>query len=144
MPIQNRGSQYNKRNMPRAGAYIARITNYLDPTYMGNLEVSIENGISSDPETQGETFPVIYCSPFYGVTNVRHEGNDPSNFNDVQKSYGFWMVPPDIGTKVLVMFVEGQPFGYWVGCISDQFQNHMIPGIAASQDVYLTPDQERK
>jgi len=144
MPIENRGSQYNKKNMPRAGAYIARITNYLDPTYMGNLEVSLESGIGSDPETRGETFPVIYCSPFYGVTNVRHEGNDPSNFNDVQKSYGFWMVPPDIGTRVLVMFVDGQPHGYWVGCISDQFQNHMVPGIAASQDVYLTPEQEIK
>lgn len=127
--------------LPKPGTYIGRITNYQDPTYMGNLEVAIERGNPNSSEIEGQTYPVVYVSPFYGITGLQFEGNNPGNYDDVQKSYGFWMVPPDIGTRVLVMFVEGHPFGYWIGCLPDQFQNHMIPGIAATQDVYLTPEQ---
>ena len=130
--------------LPKPGTYIGRITNYQDPTYMGNLEVAIERGNPNSSETPGQSYPVVYVSPFYGITGLQFEGNNPGNYDDVQKSYGFWMVPPDIGTRILVMFVEGHPYGYWIGCLPDQFQNYMIPGIAASQDVYLTSEQALK
>ena len=130
--------------LPKPGTYIGRITNYQDPTYMGNLEVAIERGNPNSSETPGQSYPVVYVSPFYGITGLQFEGNNPGNYDDVQKSYGFWMVPPDIGTRILVMFVEGHPYGYWIGCLPDQFQNYMIPGIAASQDVYLTGEQALK
>lgn len=56
-----------------------------------------------------------------------------------------WMVPPDIGTTVMCIFIDGDPnSGYWFGCVADKFQNHMVPGIAASQKVAMTPEQERK
>jgi len=42
-----------------------------------------------------------------------------------------WMVPPDIGTRVMVMFVEGNAAkGYWFGCVQDEFMNFMLPGNA--------------
>jgi hypothetical protein len=45
------------------------------------------------------------------------------------------MVPPDIDSRVLVIFVEGKVSqGFWFGCIQDPLTNHMIPGIAASKD----------
>jgi putative chitinase len=111
---------------------------------MGCLKVAIEYGTQANADLKEETYIVQYCSPFYGITSIKHEGTDPQKFDDVQKSYGFWMVPPDIGTKVLVMFVEGMPFGYWIGCLSDQFQNHMIPGIAASKNVHLSGEDQLK
>jgi hypothetical protein len=44
------------------------------------------------------------------------------------------MVPPDIDTKVLVMFADGDiNSGYWMGCIFEDYMNHMTPGIAVSQ-----------
>jgi predicted chitinase len=145
MPIEQRPiSASSSRNILRPGSYIGRITNLLDPSYMGCLEVAIESGTQANADIKEETFIVQYCSPFYGVTSIQYEGPDPRKFDDVQKSYGFWMVPPDIGTKVLVMFVEGMPFGYWIGCLSDQFQNHMIPGIAASQNVHLSAEEKIK
>jgi muramidase (phage lysozyme) len=138
----------NKRvptKFPHPGPYIAEITNHLDTSYMGGLEVSIVEGLPSDFKHQENCYPVKYLSPFYGVTSVRFEGNDSSNFNDVQKSYGMWMVPPDIGTQVMVIFIDGDSNqGYWIGCVQDSFQNHMIPGLAASRNSLMTSDQQRK
>lgn len=132
--------------LPSPGPYVARITNLKDTTYMGSLEVVIEKGAPiGSAFKESQVFPVQYLSPFYGATGPQFEGTDPRKFDDVQKSYGFWMVPPDIGTKVLVIFIDGDPNqGYWLGCIAHAFQNHMVPGIAASVNSYLTPEQELK
>lgn len=129
----------------RPGPFLAEVTNNIDPTYMGSLEVALIKGMPSSVDNQANTFTVKYLSPFYGVTSLRHEGNNPKDFNDVQKSYGMWAVPPDIGTIVMVIFVDGDPQqGYWMGCVPDSFQNHMIPGIAASKKVDVTPEQREK
>lgn len=131
--------------LPSPGPFLAEVRNHLDPTYMGNLEVALFKGIIPDFDNQGETYVVRYCSPFAGNTSVKYEGTNPSDFNDVQKSYGWWAVPPDIGATVMVIFIDGDPNqGYWIGCVTDMFQNHMIPGIAASRQSAITDEQKRK
>ena len=141
MPIEQR----TKGKLGSPGPFLAEITNHLDPTFMGGVEVAIIKGIPNSVKTQGETYVVKYLSPFYGVTSIRHEGTNASDFNDVQKSYGMWMVPPDIGTIVMVIFVDGDPNqGYWFGCVQDNFQNHMVPGIAATKQVNVTNEQRQK
>jgi lysozyme len=128
--------------LPSAGPFIGEITNHLDSSFMGGVEVALITGIPANIKSQEFVYPVQYLNPFYGVTSARFEGNDSSKFNDVQKSYGMWFVPPDVGTKVLVIFVDGDPNqGYWMGCVMDPFQNHMIPGIAASPNTAMTQDQ---
>jgi predicted chitinase len=128
--------------LPSPGPFLAEVTNHLDPTYMGCLEVAIIKGIASSTKIQGETYVVRYLSPFAGNTSVRYEGTNSSDFNDVQKSYGFWAVPPDIGNVVMVIFIDGDPNqGFWFGCVQDTFQNHMTPGIAASKQVAATKEQ---
>ena len=135
----------NRSPLPRPGPFLAEVTNHLDKTYMGCLEVALFEGMPSVTKFQGETYVVRYLSPFAGGTSIRNEGNNSSDFNDVQKSYGMWMVPPDIGTTVMVIFIDGDPNqGFWMGCVSDTFQNHMIPGIAASRQVQMTDEQRRK
>jgi len=131
--------------LPSPGPFLAEITNHLDPTYMGGLEVAIIKGLPGSTKIQGETYPVRYLSPFAGNTSIRYEGTNSSDFNDVQKSYGFWAIPPDIGSTVMVIFIDGDPNqGYWIGCVNDVFQNHMVPGIAASKLVDMTAEQRRK
>jgi predicted chitinase len=131
--------------LPSPGPFLAEITNHLDPTFMGNLEVALIKTVQNSPDIQSETFTVRYLSPFYGVTSIRFQGNNSSNFQDVQKSYGMWMVPPDIGTIVMVIFLDGDPNqGYWLGCVPDFAQNHMIPGIAASRDTAITQEQLKR
>lgn len=135
----------SRGTLPSPGPYLAEITNHLDPTYMGSLEVALIKGVVNNISLQSETYIVRYLSPFYGVTSLRFEGTNSGDFNDVQKSYGMWMVPPDVGTRVMVIFIDGDPNqGYWFGCVQDTYQNHMVPGIAASKQVVLTKEQERK
>lgn len=127
------------------GPFLAEVTNHLDPTYMGGLEVALIKGLPNKVSSKSDVYIVRYMSPFYGVTSARFEGTNPSDFNDVQKSYGFWMVPPDVGTTVMVIFIDGDPNqGYWIGCVPDTFQNHMVPGIAATKTLSITPEQKQK
>ncbi len=134
-----------RSKLPTPGPFLAEVTNHLDATYMGGLEVALVKGMPSTTSEKGETYVVRYLSPFAGVTSLRFEGTNSSDFNDVQKSYGFWAIPPDVGSTVMVIFIDGDPNqGYWMGCVSDVFQNHMVPGIAASRQVEMTDEQRRK
>ena len=112
-----------------SGPYEAIIVNHLDTKYMGGLEVEIirYTGAGGTPERSGQLMNVRYLSPFYGVTPTAGlTAND--GYENTQKSYGMWMVPPDVGSRVLVIFAEGNAnFGYWIGCIPDDYMNFMVP-----------------
>lgn len=114
--------------------YEAVIVNNIDVNNMGTLEVEILRYTSAGnlPEKSGQLETVRYLSPFYGTTPAKGlTENDGYEFT--QKSYGLWAVPPDIGTKVLVIFAEGNKnFGYWIGCIPDDYMNFMVPDGRAS------------
>jgi hypothetical protein len=117
-----------------SGPYEAVIVNHLDTKYMGGLEVEIirYTGAGGSPERSGQLMNVRYLSPFYGVTPTAGlTAND--GYENTQKSYGMWMVPPDVGSRVLVIFAEGNAnFGYWIGCIPDDYMNFMVPDGRAS------------
>lgn len=119
-----------------SGPYEAIVVNHLDRKYMGGLEVEIlrHTGSGSTPERTGQLANVRYLMPFYGVTpNKGLTNND--GYQYTQKSYGMWMVPPDIGTKVLCIFAEGDlNMGYWIGCIPEDYMNFMVPDGRASTE----------
>ena len=119
-----------------SGPYEAIVVNNLDTRYMGGLVVELLRYTSAGgtPERSGQLLNVRYLSPFYGVTpNAALSAND--GYEHTQKSYGMWMVPPDVGTKVLVIFAEGNAnFGYWIGCIPADYMNFMVPDGKASTE----------
>jgi hypothetical protein len=118
----------------KPGPFLARVVSHLDPTYMGILEVEILRPAGGDG-VESQLHQVKYMSPFYGVTGVKHVSQDPNDYNNTQKSYGMWMIPPDPGTTVIVFFIDGDPRqGYWMGCVQDENMNFMLPGIAATQN----------
>jgi hypothetical protein len=101
---------------------------------MGMLQVELLRPTGNTGDS-GQLHQVKYMSPFYGVTSADFVREDPDNYNNTQKSYGFWAVPPDVGTTVVVIFIDGDPKrGYWMGCIQDESMNFMVPGIAATQN----------
>ena len=119
----------------RPGPYLARVIGHMDSTYMGVLQVEILRPTGNTGST-GQTHQVKYMSPFYGQTSADFVKVDPDDYNNTQKSYGWWAVPPDVGSTVIVIFIDGDAKrGYWIGCVPDENMNFMVPGIAATQNV---------
>jgi hypothetical protein len=119
----------------KSGPFLAKVVSHLDPSYMGTLEVTILRPVGNTA-SEGQLHHVSYMSPFYGVTGIDHVGADPNDYNNTQKSYGMWMIPPDPGSVVVVFFIDGDPRrGYWIGCVPDENMNFMVPGLAAAESV---------
>jgi hypothetical protein len=126
----------------RPGPYLAKVVNHLDTTYMGSLEVQIMRETGNTAQ-ETELHQVKYMSPFYGVTANFHLLSDDS-YASTQKSYGMWMVPPDIGATVIVIFIDGDAKrGYWIGCVQEEGMNFMVPGLAATQKVIEDVDPDK-
>ena len=127
-----------------SGPYVAIVKENRDVTRMGRLGVVIPAIHNAQNVNSDQLITCDYLAPFYGakspdaITRYRL-----TEFEDTQHSYGMWMVPPDIDTKVLVIFAEGKiNQAYWMGCIQEPFVNHMTPGIGSSTDTF-TPDAEK-
>jgi hypothetical protein len=127
------------------GIYLAEVVGHLDTTYMGILDVRLHRAVGN-ANVSGQTYPAKYMTPFYGVTPQSTTSNN-DDYENTQKSYGMWAVPPDVGATVIVVFVNSDPkYGYWIGCVPDEGMNFMLPGIAATQQVVedtKTTDAER-
>jgi len=118
------------------GPFLAKVVSHLDPNYMGALEVQLLHEVGNDEDREGQLRTVKYLSPFYGVSNSAYLGEDPDDYDNTQKSYGMWMVPPDIGTIVMVIFVGGDVRkGYWMGCVIEENMNFSLPGHASTKYV---------
>jgi hypothetical protein len=141
------------------GPYLARIISHLDPSFMGGLEVMLLRDTGNVPGEETQTYPVKCASPFFGYTGFEFMGQNTATaspqggqkastqeaYNDTQKSYGMWMVPPDVGVTVLVIFVDGSPDkGYWIGCIPPNFANNMVPAIGGSTNVDYSDEDKKK
>jgi len=131
---QNIRSEFTRRSDNAArpadpGIYVGRVIGHLDQTFMGGLNVSLlkANANGSDWDELGQSLQCQYASPFAGQTPLHQAGAD-NTFASSQQSYGFWAVPPDIGTKVIVLVVEGRSdLGFWMACIPDTFTNFTVP-----------------
>ena len=117
--------------MPAAPC-LAKVVGFLDTTYMGGLQVQLLKDVG-DSESASQVLPVRMISPFFGSTGPQFV-TGTNTYDDAQKAYGMWMVPPDVGTIVAVIFINGDPGqGFWFGCVPNDFMNFMVPGLAATE-----------
>ena len=124
--------------------HIGIVKNNLDPTRTGRLQVWIPE-MGGNPDDQCNWLTVSYASPFMGHTSTEvyeKEKSTPdvtNSFNHVSHTYGLWMVPPDIGVEVIVIFISGDPMrGFWLACVNSNLSRHMLPGLASSKNVDTT------
>ena len=114
------------------GPYVGIVKANNDPLRAGRLKVfipSLKGNVSTD---FNGLIDCDYLSPFYGNKGLRHV-KPGKKHTDSQFSYGFWAVPPDLETRVLVIFAEGKmEEAFWIGCVQEPLTNHMTPGIASS------------
>ena len=123
------------------GPYIGVVMNNIDPLRMGRLQVNIPSLSKTNDPISGNLVTCEYLSPFYGAKDVRHSIPGSTDYKDSQHSYGFWAVPPDIGTRVLVIFAEGKmDQAFWIGCVPEPMTNQMTPGIASSEKTWDKTD----
>jgi hypothetical protein len=112
--------------------YIGTVKNNLDPTRSGRLQVYIPD-LGGDEADQLNWRTVSYASPFMGYTTNPNTADTANAFESVTHTYGMWMVPPDIGVQVIVLFIAGDPLrGYWLACVNPNLSHHMIPALAGS------------
>jgi hypothetical protein len=127
------------------GPFLAKVISHHDKNYMGILEVQPYREVGNDDAAEGQLLQARYLSPFYGVTSVDYVSDAEDTYNNTQKSYGMWMIPPDVGSTVMIMFVEGQGW-FWLGCVLDDKMNFMTPGYASTYynvDESKVTDKER-
>lgn len=115
------------------GPYYGEVMNNVDPTRSGRLQVYIEAFSGPDKNDRTRWTTVSYLPHFYGVTPPGNSPNDgPGTYPGNQNSYGMWMVPPDLGVKVICIFVNGdRSQGYYIGVVIENGLNHMVPAIGA-------------
>lgn len=116
------------RNYPMLGI----VKDIVDPTRSGRIRVYI-SALGGDPENEKSWTPVLYMSPFFGATDTSGGNKDYGSFKANPASYGMWASPPDIGTIVICLFVNGDPnFGFYIGSIPDAEAMRMVPAIGAN------------
>lgn len=124
---------------PLVGIYLGIIVDVRDLSRTGMMTVEIATLGKANDKTAG-TYDCFWSSPFAGSTDPSRIGKDTEKYNDTQKSYGMWMVPPDVGNTVLVAFADNNPkYPYVISCTYDNKFNHMVPGIPAGKN-FSDPD----
>jgi len=127
------------------GVHLATDVSVMDTTFNGRLKVTLLKDQGNDIGSDRQSYIVNYASPFFGYTPFEAMGRNNTDFNDTQKSYGMWFVPPDVGVTVMCVFVDGDPGeGYWFACLPPSFANHMVPAIGATTEVDLTDADKKK
>ena len=79
-------------------------------------------------------------SNFFGqVAGSGGQGaDDHGTYKSNPSSYGEWHAPPDIGTKVICIFVNGDPnYGFYIGCVPDAETLQMVPAIGSSDNILV-------
>ena len=130
MAEEERGPSGGTLSSP--GPYLARVISHLERTYSGILQVELLQESGNDEARETQLHSVRYLTPFGGQTSVDYI-TQTDDYDNTQKSYGMWMVPPDYGTIVAVIFIDSDPKkGYWFGCVRDLNMNFQVPGHAAT------------
>lgn len=143
------GSNYkldNSNTVLRNYPVLGIVKNNIDPAHSGRIQVALNDMGNYDPDSSENWVTVNYMSPFYGITSGNKVNADNyGSYVDTPHSYGFWATPPDIGTMVICVFVNGDlNFGYYIGCVPQAGSNFMIPAVGAYSNIVIGSEEESK
>lgn len=119
---------------------IGIVKNNIDPLRSGKIQVYLNRLNGPDDENPINWTTVSYLSPFFGYTPNTGSANSQGTYEGNPNSYGFWATPPDIGTEVVCIFINGDPnFGYYIGGIPKEGLTHMVPAIGSG--TFVIPNE---
>jgi hypothetical protein len=137
-------------NKPDAGGKISVpypvkgiVKNTIDANRSGRIQVYVSDFGGTEDDNKSWT-TVQYMSPFFGMTpgdNAPNSTND-GTFKTNHHSYGFWATPPDVGSEVVCIFLNGKKdFGYYIGGIPKTGSHHMVPAIGSSTKITASENE---
>lgn len=132
-----------KASKPDAGGGVIRsepvfgvVKDNVDSTRSGRLQVYIADFGSPNPDDSNSWTTVSYMSPFYGVTKPSGPQTGYGTYVQNPHSYGVWNSPPDIGTTVICIFINGDMnYGFWIGCVPEPEALTMVPALGGVETV---------
>jgi len=139
-----------KASKPDSGGGVTRevpvlgvVKNNIDPTRSGRLQVYISDLGDDNPDESESWVTVSYMTPFYGFVTPKAATEGFGDYTANPSSYGMWYSPPDLGTTVICIFINGDPnYGYWIGCVPKPEALHMVPAIGASTNIIANTEGE--
>ncbi len=146
--FDNQSGYDEKFAVKDVGPYIGTVKFTNDPTRQGRLGVNIPELTQTANPSPEDCIWCNYLSPFYGAKSVEATSkSDPNDYKSTQHSYGFWAVPPDIDTEVLVIFAKGEASrknAFWIGCVQGALTNQQVPGYGSSTETVRTNENARE
>ena len=120
----------NLRTVPVIGV----VKDNIDPVRVGRLQVYISDFSGKDADNSNSWVTVCQMSNFYGLTQASGASTGYGEFLKNPHSYGMWQSPPDIGTNVVCIFLNGDPnYGYYIGAVYEPEAIRMVPAIGSSE-----------
>jgi len=134
-----------KRSRPEAGGANIRsvpvfgiVKDNIDPNRAGALKVYISDFGGLDPDDSTNWVSVGYMSNFFGRVNgdAGTDANELGTYKGNPSSYGEWHAPPDIGTLVVCIFINGDMnYGFYIGAVPEPQTLQMVPAIGAEETI---------
>jgi uncharacterized protein YcfJ len=122
----------NIRSVPVFGI----VKDNIDPNRAGGLKVYISDFGGIDPDDYTNWVSVKYMSGFFGRVNADSSSDDLGSYKGNPSSYGEWHAPPDIGTTVICIFVNGDMnYGFYIGAVPEPQTLQMVPAIGAEETI---------
>jgi len=124
---------------------IGVVKSNIDANRSGMIYVYLSNMSGPDSENSKSWVPIRYMSPFFGHTTGSPPNTGYGGYVENSASYGMWTSPPDVGSTVICMFVNGDiNEGYCVGCVPSPQKLFMVPAIGAAEaNVVLNPGEAK-
>ena len=140
-----------KATQPDAGGGVIRsvpvlavVKNNIDATHAGRIDVYISDFGALDSDQNSSWITVSYMSPFFGSTQPQggSKDTDYGTYTQNPSSYGMWFSPPDIGSTVICIFINGDiNYGYYIGGVLSPELLQMIPAIGATANIVPNKDE---
>ena len=133
----------NSKQYPVIGV----VKDNIDSTRAGRIRVALQDGKGpTAPDDASGWLTVQHLTTFFGVVKPQagKDSEDLGSYVNNSSSYGQWQAPPDIGTKVICIFVNGDTnAGYYIGAIPEPETLQMVPAIGASETVTLNEGEAK-
>ena len=114
------------------------VKNNIDPMRAGRIQVYLK-ALSGDNENDANSWIWLrYMTTFFGHTDATAGSgkDDYGTYKTNPSSYGLWHSPPELGSTVICIFVNGQQGeGYYIGSRPTPEALYMIPAIGSSDNI---------